>query len=138
MNSFFAIFISEIFWYNFCCPDQFWLYYVISKHVIVVWDHFQAFLAHFWHFPSCLDNMFCPTQFSGHFTSFYFVSLLFCEHYWVFWLLYCYLIQAAVCVNCLGDKYLSLSNLMSTALTQLLIFRFSYLLTNKMGSATYW
>ena len=39
--------------------------------------------------------------------------------------------QAAVCVNCLGDKCLSLAKLMSTALTQLLVFRFSYILTHK-------
>ena len=42
--------------------------------------------------------------------------------------------QAVVCFNCLGDKCLSHAKQMSTALTQLLIFRFSYLLTNK-GSA---
>ena len=39
--------------------------------------------------------------------------------------------QAVLCVNYLGDKCLSHAKLMSTALTQLLIFRFSYLLTNK-------
>ena len=39
-------------------------------------------------------------------------------------------------LNCLGDKHLSHAKLMSTALTQLLVFRFSYLLT-KRGSAMY-
>ena len=42
-----------------------------------------------------------------------------------------------VYVNCIGDKCLSHAKLMSTALTQLLIFRFSYLLTNKKGSTIY-
>ena len=46
-------------------------------------------------------------------------------------LAYCYVMQAVVCVSCLGDKCLSHAELMSTALTQLLIFRFSCLLTNK-------
>ena len=44
---------------------------------------------------------------------------------------YCYVMQAALCVNCLGDKCLLHAKLMSTALTQLLIFSFPYLLTNK-------
>ena len=43
----------------------------------------------------------------------------------------CYVMQAVLCVNCLGDKCLSHAKLISTALTQLLISRFSYLLTNK-------
>ena len=43
----------------------------------------------------------------------------------------CYVMQAVVSVSCLEDKCLSHAKLMSTALTQLLIFRFSYLLTNK-------
>ena len=43
----------------------------------------------------------------------------------------CYVMQAALSVNCLGDKSLSHAKLMNTALTQLLIFRFSCLLTNK-------
>ena len=42
-----------------------------------------------------------------------------------------YVMQAVLCVNCPGDKCLSHAKLMSTALTQLLIFSFSYLLTNK-------
>ena len=44
---------------------------------------------------------------------------------------YCYVMQAVLCVNCLGDKCLSHATLMNTALIQLLIFRFSYLVTNK-------
>ena len=43
----------------------------------------------------------------------------------------CYVMQAVVSVSCLGDKCLSNGKLMSTAHTQLLIFRFSCLLTNK-------
>ena len=43
----------------------------------------------------------------------------------------CYVMQAVVCANCLGDKCLLHAKLISTSLTQLLIFRFSYLLTNK-------
>ena len=39
--------------------------------------------------------------------------------------------KAVVCINCLGDKCLLHGILMSAALTQLLIFRFSCLLTNK-------
>ena len=39
--------------------------------------------------------------------------------------------QAVVSVICLGDKSLSHAKLMSTALTQLLVFMFSCLLTNK-------
>ena len=39
--------------------------------------------------------------------------------------------QAVVSVSCLGDKSLSHAKLMSTALTQLLVFSFSCLLTNK-------
>ena len=39
--------------------------------------------------------------------------------------------QAVVSVSCLGDKHLLYAKLMNTALTQLLIFRFSCLLTNK-------
>ena len=44
---------------------------------------------------------------------------------------YCYVMQAVVSVSCLGDKSLLHAKLMSTALTQLLISRFSCLLTNK-------
>ena len=44
---------------------------------------------------------------------------------------YCYVMQAVVCVNCLGDKCLLHAKQMGTALTQLLVFRFSYLLMNK-------
>ena len=51
-------------------------------------------------------------------------------------LVWCYVMQAVVSVRCLGDKCLSHANPMSTALTQLLIFRFSCLLTNK-GIAQY-
>ena len=43
----------------------------------------------------------------------------------------CYVMQAVVSASCLGDKCLSHAKLMSTALTQLCIFRFSCLLTNK-------
>ena len=43
----------------------------------------------------------------------------------------CYVMQAVVSVSCPGDKCLPHARLMSTALTQLLIFRFSCLLTNK-------
>ena len=43
----------------------------------------------------------------------------------------CYVMQAVVSVSCLRDKSLFHAKLMSTALTQLLIFRFSCLLTNK-------
>ena len=43
----------------------------------------------------------------------------------------CYVMQAVSCFNCLGDKCLSHAKLMSTALTQLLIFKFSCLLTYK-------
>ena len=43
----------------------------------------------------------------------------------------CYVMQAVLCINCLGDKCLLHAKLMSTALIQLLVFRFSYLLTNK-------
>ena len=43
----------------------------------------------------------------------------------------CYVMQAVVSVNCLGDKSLLHAKLISTALTQLLIFRLSCLLTNK-------
>ena len=43
----------------------------------------------------------------------------------------CYAMQAVVSVSCLGDKCLLHAKLKSTALTQLLIFRFSCLLTNK-------
>ena len=39
--------------------------------------------------------------------------------------------QAALCFNFIEDKCLSYAKLKNTALTQLLIFRFSYLLTNK-------
>ena len=46
-------------------------------------------------------------------------------------LCYCYVMQAVVSVSCLGNRSLSHAKLMSTALTQLLIFRFSCLLTNK-------
>ena len=44
---------------------------------------------------------------------------------------HCYVMQTVLCFNFLGDKCLSHAKLMSTALTQLLIFRFSCLLTNK-------
>ena len=44
---------------------------------------------------------------------------------------YCYVMQAVLSFSCLGDKCLSHAKLMSTALTQLLIFRFPCLLTNK-------
>ena len=44
---------------------------------------------------------------------------------------WCYVMQPMVSVSCLGDKSLLHAKLMSTALTQLLIFRFSCLLTNK-------
>ena len=50
--------------------------------------------------------------------------------------IYVYVMQAAVCVSCLGDKCLLHGNLMSTALTQLLIFRFSYLLTHVVITQT--
>ena len=43
----------------------------------------------------------------------------------------CYVMQAVISISCLGDKNLLHAKLMSTALTQLLIFRFSCLLTNK-------
>ena len=39
----------------------------------------------------------------------------------------CYVRQAVICFNCLEDKCLSHAIGMSTALTQLLIVRFSYL-----------
>ena len=45
--------------------------------------------------------------------------------------------QAVLWVNCLGDKCLSYAKVMSTALTQLLIFSFSYLLTNKRVAHMY-
>ena len=44
---------------------------------------------------------------------------------------YCYVMKAVVSVNCLQNKCLLHAKLMSTALTQLPIFRFSFLLTNK-------
>ena len=44
---------------------------------------------------------------------------------------YCYVMQAVVCFSYLGDKCLLHAKQMRTALTQLLIFRFSYLITNK-------
>ena len=43
----------------------------------------------------------------------------------------CYVMLAVLCFNYLGDKCLSCAIWMSTALTELLIFRFSCLLTNK-------
>ena len=43
----------------------------------------------------------------------------------------CYVMQAVVSVSCLGDKSLLHAKGMSTVLTQLLVFRFSCLLTNK-------
>ena len=43
----------------------------------------------------------------------------------------CYVMQAVVSVSCPGDKCLLHAKLMSTALTQLPIFRSSCLLTNK-------
>ena len=49
---------------------------------------------------------------------------------------YCYVMQAVVSVSFLGDKSLLHAKLMNTALTQLLVFRFSCLLTNK-GIAQY-
>ena len=42
-----------------------------------------------------------------------------------------YIMQAEVYFNCLGNKCLSYAKPMRTALTQLLVFRFPCLLTNK-------
>ena len=44
---------------------------------------------------------------------------------------YCYVMQAVLYFNCLGDKCLLHAKRMSTALTQLLAFRLSYLLADK-------
>ena len=48
---------------------------------------------------------------------------------------YCYVMQAEVYFNCLGNKCLLHAKPMSTVLTQVLIFRFPCLLTNKRDNA---
>ena len=106
---------------------------------LVAWAGFSFKRFIFWQqfFPLLLNSFFFQII-----PFFYFKIVMFCLQimlsYWslkfdvlLIRMTYCYVMQAVVSVSCLGDKSSSHAKWMSIALTQLLIFRLSCLLTNK-------